>query len=81
MIIFIPRIFFHILDWLGPNFNAINLKFSQIVGHEVVYKISKFRTNNSKIKVSRRFFIPRRILPHFGSARPQFLSYQPEIFT
>ena len=25
--------------WLGLNFNAINLKFSEIVGHEVVYNI------------------------------------------
>ena len=31
--------FFRILDPLGLNLNAINLKFSQIVGHEAVYNI------------------------------------------
>ena len=36
-IIFILEFFFHILDRLDLNFNAINLKFLQIVSHEAVY--------------------------------------------
>ena len=53
------------------HFSAINL-ISQIVGQEAVYKILKFWINSSKIEVNAVFFIPRKILPHFGSARPQF---------
>ena len=39
-IIFIPNFFsLHILDRLGLNFNAINLKFLKFVGHEAVYNM------------------------------------------
>ena len=34
--------FFRILDQLGLNFEAINLKYSQIVGNNVVYNLWKF---------------------------------------
>ena len=40
---------------LGLNFRAINLKFSQIVGHEAV------RINSSKIEVRSIIFIPRNV--------------------
>ena len=33
------EIFPHILDRIGPDLNAINLKFLQIVGHEVFYSM------------------------------------------
>jgi len=36
---FIPQKFFRILYLLGLNFNANNLKFSQIVGDIVVYNL------------------------------------------
>ena len=44
------------MDRLGPNFNAINLKFLQIVGHEAVYNILKFQINSLKIEVGTIFF-------------------------
>ena len=34
-----PPKFFHILDQLGLNFDAINLKFLKIVGYIVVYNL------------------------------------------
>ena len=49
----------------GLNFSAINLKFSQIVGLEAVYRI-----NSSKIEVSMIIFMSRNFFLHFGSARP-----------
>ena len=42
--------FFHIFDRLSLNLNAINLKFSLIVGNYVAYNLSKFQTYSFKIK-------------------------------
>ena len=36
---FIMQKFFCILDWLGPNFTAINLKLFQIIDNYVTYKL------------------------------------------
>ena len=58
--------FFRILDWLGLNFNAINLKFLQIVGHKAVYNILNLQINSLNIEVSASLFIPQKSLTHFG---------------
>ena len=41
---------FHIFDQLGLNFNAINLKFSEIVENYVAYNFLKFQIYSIKIK-------------------------------
>ena len=54
--IFIPQKILHILDQLGLSFNAINLKFLQIVGHKAVYNIYKFQINSLTIEVRTNFY-------------------------
>ena len=69
-IFFILQIFFHILDQLGLNFDAINLKFVQIVGNVFVYNLKKFKINSLQTEISKNFLYSAKILPHFGSVRP-----------
>ena len=52
---FIPQKFFCILDQLGLNFNAINLKFVKIVGDKVVYNLWKFQTDSLQTEISTNF--------------------------
>ena len=40
----------------GPNFNAINLTFLQIIGDIVVYNQLKFQIDNSQIDITQIFF-------------------------
>ena len=44
--------FFHILDWLGPNFDTINLKFWQILGNIVVYNLWTFQIDSLRLAES-----------------------------
>ena len=54
---FNPRKFFRILDQVGLNFNAINLKFVWFVDTYVTYNLCKFQIYGSKIEISTNFFI------------------------
>ena len=54
--LFIPQKIIPIWDQLGLNFNAINLKFLEIVGHKAVYNKLKFLINSLKIEVGTNFF-------------------------
>ena len=58
--IFIPQKFFRILDWLGLNFNAINLKFVWIIDNYVTTICENFRLIAHKLRSGRTFFIPRK---------------------
>ena len=57
MSLFIPQKILRILNQLGLNFNAINLKFLQIVGNKAVYNILKFEIDSLKIEVSTNFLV------------------------
>ena len=56
---FIPQKFFCILDQLGLNFDAINLKFVQIVG-------DRFQIDSLQIEISTNFFIPKKFFCFMG---------------
>ena len=53
---FIQQKFYLFMGPPGPNFNAINLTFSQIIGDIVVYNQLKFQIDNSQIDITQIFF-------------------------
>ena len=57
---FISQKYFRILDRLGLNFYAINLKFSQTVDNYMAYTLWKFHIDSLKTVISRNFFISRK---------------------
>jgi len=57
---FISQKYFRILDRLGLNFNAINLKFSQTVDNYMAYTLRKFHIDSLKTAISRNFFISQK---------------------
>ena len=61
---FISQKYFCILDGLGLNFYAINLKFSQIVDNYMAYTLWKFHVDSLQIVISTNFVISQKIL-HF----------------
>ncbi len=48
--LFIPQKILRILDRLGLNFHAINLKFAQIVAFYKAYNLCNFQLDTFKIK-------------------------------
>ena len=56
----ISQKYFRILDRLGLNFNAINLKFLQTVDNYMAYTLKNFYIDSFKTAISRNFFISRK---------------------
>jgi len=65
---FILHKYFRILDRLGLNFYAINLKFSQTVDNYMAYTLWKFHIDSLKTVISRNFFISENIFAFCGGS-------------
>ena len=54
------------------NFNAIYLKFVQIINDIVVYNLLKIQIDSLQIETSTNFFSQQKFLSFQGSRKPKF---------